>query len=229
MFKVQQIFCSQSGTGYPSSNRKHTFIKQNNFKCLFGRVKTHKQRQKYRLKVSLSYQKVETEEQIENLQVQFLGEKNGLYEMQGSLRTDVAADRIYNLLVDYEGLSEVYRTIDSSTFTTASDGKIILNQVCRWEFLLLSGTFETVFLMNEFKDDYKLVFEAIKSPFMKSMTGSWKILDDKDGGTIVQHVLAVQPLLSPPPILGDYTQRIFESQVRGILEDLQASLTSLRE
>ena len=45
-----------------------------------------------------------------------------------------------------------------------------------------------------------------------------------DGGSRIEHVLAVKPLLSIPAAVAPYTSSIFKSQVATLLADLQAEL-----
>ena len=44
------------------------------------------------------------------------------------------------------------------------------------------------------------------------------------GGCKVEHRLTVEPVISPPPFMTNYTQRIFVKQVASILDDLEQEL-----
>jgi len=44
------------------------------------------------------------------------------------------------------------------------------------------------------------------------------------GGSRIEHVLAVKPLLSIPAAVAPYTSSIFKSQVAALLQDLEAEL-----
>jgi hypothetical protein len=44
------------------------------------------------------------------------------------------------------------------------------------------------------------------------------------GGSRIEHILAVKPLLSIPAAVAPYTSSIFKSQVAALLADLQAEI-----
>ena len=48
-----------------------------------------------------------------------------------------------------------------------------------------------------------------------------QIKPQQDGGSLVEHRLTVEPMVSPPAFLTGYTQKIFVKQVASILRDLE--------
>jgi hypothetical protein len=44
------------------------------------------------------------------------------------------------------------------------------------------------------------------------------------GGSVVEHVLAVKPLVTIPAVIAPYTASIFKAQVAALLSDLQAEI-----
>lgn len=46
----------------------------------------------------------------------------------------------------------------------------------------------------------------------------------EEGGCKIEHKLTVEPSISPPSFMKDYTQRIFVKQVASILRDLEQEL-----
>lgn len=49
-------------------------------------------------------------------------------------------------------------------------------------------------------------------------------LSDGSGGSHIQYVLKVTPMVAPPAAMGSYTRRIFEKQVLQIMQDLDSAL-----
>ena len=52
---------------------------------------------------------------------------------------------------------------------------VLSMQVCRWEFLIFSGTFETTLSVSEHPDQGRLVFDLLKSAFMRSFHVCWQV------------------------------------------------------
>ena len=48
-------------------------------------------------------------------------------------------------------------------------------QVCRWEFLIFSGTFETTLSVSEHPDEGRLVFGLLESAFMRNFHVCWQV------------------------------------------------------
>lgn len=48
-------------------------------------------------------------------------------------------------------------------------------QICRWEFLVFSGTFETRLTVHEAREHGEVVFNLISSSFMQQFQGAWKV------------------------------------------------------
>ena len=48
-------------------------------------------------------------------------------------------------------------------------------QICRWEFLVFSGTFETRLAVHEARKHGEVVFDLISSSFMQQFQGAWKV------------------------------------------------------
>lgn len=51
-------------------------------------------------------------------------------------------------------------------------------------------------------------------------TARRQVLPREGGGCVVEHVLAVKPLVDVPPAVAPYTSHIFKQQVAGLLRDL---------
>jgi hypothetical protein len=47
--------------------------------------------------------------------------------------------------------------------------------VCRWEFLVFSGTFETQLTVDEDRKAGTVVFNLVSSTFMRHFQGRWQV------------------------------------------------------
>ena len=47
--------------------------------------------------------------------------------------------------------------------------------MCRWEFLVFSGSFETHLTVDENMDRDEVVFNLVSSSFMKQFQGRWQV------------------------------------------------------
>ena len=54
-----------------------------------------------------------------------------------------------------------------------------------------------------------------------------QVLPREGGGCVVEHVLAVKPLVDVPPAVAPYTSSIFKQQVAGLLRDLAGEAARL--
>ncbi len=50
-----------------------------------------------------------------------------------------------------------------------------MRQVCRWEFLVFSGTFETKLMVEEDLPCGTVVFHLVSSSFMRHFEGRWQV------------------------------------------------------
>ncbi|KAK9818614.1 hypothetical protein WJX74_001276 [Apatococcus lobatus] len=157
------------------------------------------------------------------LQVRPASVEGGTFTVRGSLETACQPDAIYQTLVDYANLPTVFKNLDSCRSWT-EDGQKKLLQVCRWEFLIFSGTFETTLSVSEHPDQGRLVFNLLQSAFMRNFHVCWQLKPLPNGRTLVQHELTVDPIVDPPPAFRGYAEKIFYQQVQSLLQDLQHHL-----
>ena len=148
--------------------------------------------------------------------VEVQSEVGGAYTIDGSLEMPFAADRVFAVLLDYEGSAEVYRNIVGTELTVEGGAKV-LTQDCRWQFLVFSGSFQTSFDVLEDIPGMELLFRQRQAGFLRDFTGLWKVTPLDGARCVVTHKMTVRPALSPPAFAG----RIFAKQVEDILQDLQ--------
>uniref|UniRef100_A0A7S1X3D0 Coenzyme Q-binding protein COQ10 START domain-containing protein n=1 Tax=Tetraselmis chuii TaxID=63592 RepID=A0A7S1X3D0_9CHLO len=148
---------------------------------------------------------------------------NGGYTVTGALEVQARPEDVYAVLVDYEGAHNIFSNIEA-TKVLEVDGKTQLLQKCRWTFLMFSGTFDAILSVREVPEQKVLLFELVRSSFMKGFEGRWHVVDNGAGGSVVEHSLTVNPTLSPPGVMGGYTRKIFVEQEHQVLDDLIAEL-----
>ena len=145
--------------------------------------------------------------------------EDGWYTAEGrvALPDGVDAGDAFGTLLDYESSSEIFHNITEAI--VASDpktGQKQLEEKCKWTFLVFSGTFDMLLDVDEDVPNRTLVFSLAKpGVFMKAFEGRWEVRE-----TEVRHTLTVRPGITPPPALSNYTEKVFERQVRRVMEDL---------
>lgn len=149
----------------------------------------------------------------------------GRFTVRGTFTSAFPAEVVWKVITDYDRLSQVYSSIVSSRTRTV-DNQLQIIQDCKWHFLLFSGTFQTRLSVREEPHHLRLTFNLLDgSIFMRDFVGQWQLTPQADGSCAVQHRLTVQPSVSPPPLFNGYTERIFCSQITGLLKDLQQDLS----
>lgn len=156
-----------------------------------------------------------------------VAQQGDLYTICGSLETGLSREAILGVLTDYEGLARIYSSIEESRLSVIGRKKSVL-QVCRWEFLVFSGTFETKLTVEEDLPIGTVVFHLVSSSFMRQFEGRWQVSELADGSCKVEHRLSVEPFLAPPQAFAGYTQKIFVRQVERLLEDLSSELCRIQ-
>ncbi|BDA47163.1 hypothetical protein COCOBI_10-0080 [Coccomyxa sp. Obi] len=156
-----------------------------------------------------------------------VAQQEGLYTICGSLETGLSREAVLCVLTDYEGLARIYSSIEESKLSVIGRKKSVL-QVCRWEFLVFSGTFETKLTVEENLPSGTVVFHLVSSSFMKQFEGRWQVSELADGSCKVEHRLSVEPVLAPPQAFAGYTQKIFVRQVERLLQDLSRELCRIQ-
>ncbi|KAK9905740.1 hypothetical protein WJX75_005449 [Coccomyxa subellipsoidea] len=137
----------------------------------------------------------------------------GRYTIRGHLETGMPRQAVLGVLTDYEGLARIYSSIEDSR-QCIINGKKGVNQLCRWEFLVFSGNFETELTVEEDLPNGSVVFRLVTSSFMRQFEGRWQVSELENGSCRVEHQLSVEPVLAPPQAFAGYTQKIFMRQSR---------------
>lgn len=151
--------------------------------------------------------------------------QDGTFTVTGTINCQLPAEVIYQSLIDYERLPEVFRNVESCTVQrNQDDGSIRLLQMVMWKFLIFRGSFVTELEVVEDAEAYELSFKLLKSAFMREFVGTWKVDKENMGNCTIRHTISVDPAVKPPQRIGDITKHIFETQVRGILDDLSNEL-----
>ncbi|KAK9824396.1 hypothetical protein WJX72_009979 [[Myrmecia] bisecta] len=155
--------------------------------------------------------------------VRLLSSQKGTYSVAGQMHSMADAADVYVLLSDYAALDRVFSSVEQSNVVHSNGQKQIL-QLCRWEFLIFSGTFKTLLSVAEDPVAGRLVFSLVNSSFMRDFEGRWQITPLDGGGCSIEHNLTVAPVVAPPETFAGYAQKIFMRQVSRVMEDLQGEL-----
>ena len=142
----------------------------------------------------------------------------GVRRLAVQLRTDQTVDDLWEVLTDYEGLSEFIPNLSSSKLIERSGNRVTLSQIGSQQLVLgLKFSAEVQLELTEHRPEGLLQFRMIKGDF-RSFEGSWRLQSVPDQ-TLVLYELTVQGCLGMPVAL-------IEQRLR---QDLNDNLLAVEE
>ncbi|KAG0611324.1 hypothetical protein M758_7G132300 [Ceratodon purpureus] len=150
-------------------------------------------------------------------------------------RFSVALDPegVYNIITDPNN-RRVFKNIKEVVFRKVleDDGNrqlVEVEQLGRWRFLMLSGTFSSRVIVEQNREEKSMLFDLSRQGMMKKFSGSWKIEPMADGagerdgasGAWVNFQQVLEPAVIPPWPLNGYVRGVTERIIREMLADLQ--------
>jgi len=162
-------------------------------------------------------------------------------------------DGVYDIIIDPNN-RHVFKNIKEVTYRKVleDDGNrqlVEVEQLGRWKFLFLSGSFASRVIVEQNRQEHALVFDLAKQGMMRKFSGSWKFEpmkasesgdlghgerrapghDDPVVGSWVSFQQVVEPAVKPPWPLNNYIRGIAEKIVREMLGDLQRECQRLSD
>ena len=142
----------------------------------------------------------------------------GVRRLAVQLRTDQTVDDLWEVLTDYEGLSEFIPNLSSSKLIERSGNRVTLSQIGSQQLVLgLKFSAEVQLELTEHRPEGLLQFRMIKGDFRR-FEGSWRLQSVPDQ-TLVLYELTVQGCLGMPVAL-------IEQRLR---QDLNDNLLAVEE
>jgi len=171
--------------------------------------------------------------------------KGSFCQIDARFSVALPPDGVYNIITDPNN-RRVFKNIKEVVFRKVleDDGNrqlVEVEQLGRWRFLMLSGTFSTRVIVEQNRRECSLVFDMTKQGMMKKFSGSWKIEprlasensigtadsnrelpnSDVPSGSWVNFQQVVEPAIIPPWPLNGYIRGVTERIIREMLSDLQ--------
>jgi hypothetical protein len=175
-----------------------------------------------------------------NPRVEYLGAVDGgaMLTVRGRLTLPLdPPDAVYAVLSDYDRCPEVF----SSTVLHARserqgepgsrDSSVTVVQGAKWRVLGFSGSFDVRLTVKEDPEARTLVFTLVESAFLKGFEGRWAVRPRKAGGgrgCVVEHVLAVEPMVALPRPIAAVASMLFTRQIDSLLGDLRKEMERQR-
>jgi ribosome-associated toxin RatA of RatAB toxin-antitoxin module len=148
---------------------------------------------------------------------ELVSNEGGKFSLVGEMVLACDADSVYAMLTDYLASPRIFSTVDSVRVDEMDDGRLLVQQSCRWRFLVFGGAFPCQLAVSEEKQRRYMEVELHKKGFIREFEGSWTVTEEPTlGGVRVRHTLALRPALTPP-----YAHKIFLKQIREILQDVE--------
>ena len=147
---------------------------------------------------------------------------NGTRRLAALLRTPINIDAIWNVLTDYNRLSELIPNLKSSEVISRVGNRIHLKQVGSQKLMGLNFSAQVQIELCENRELGVLDFHLIKGDFRR-FEGAWKMQELKDEkGTCLLYELTVQGCLGMPVALIE--QRLRDDLKTNLLAVEQAAL-----
>jgi len=175
-----------------------------------------------------------------NPRVEYLGALDGqgaMLTVRGRLTLPLdGADAVYAVLSDYDRCPEVF----SSTVVHARSERrgvpgepgssVTVVQGAKWRVLGFSGSFDVRLTVDEDPRARTLVFKLVESAFLKGFEGRWAVRPRRRDprGCVVEHVLAVEPVVALPRPIAAAASLLFTRQIHSLLGDLRKEMERQR-
>ncbi len=143
---------------------------------------------------------------------------SGTRRLAAQLRTPASSDRIWEVLTDYNNLSEFIPNLTESKLVKRNSNKVELAQVGSQNLIGFNFTAKVNIQLEEDRANGDLRFHLIKGDFRK-FEGSWKIKSISGQGTCLLYELIVQGCVGMPV-------RLIEQRLR---DDLTTNLISVEK
>ena len=147
---------------------------------------------------------------------------DGTRRLAAILRTPIGIDSIWNILTDYDHLSNHIPNLVSSQVIERKGNRVQLKQVGAQKLMGLSFSAQVQLELVENPEMRLLTFHLVKGDFRR-FEGLWKMQELKEGeGTSLLYELTVQGCLGMPVALIE--QRLREDLKNNLLAVEQAAL-----
>jgi len=174
-----------------------------------------------------------------NPRVEYLGAVDGgaMLTVRGRLTLPLdRADAVYAVLRDYDRCPEVFsstvlhaRSERSGPTEPGGEETVSVVQGAKWRVLGFSGSFDVRLSVREDPQARTLVFRLVESAFLRGFEGRWAVAPTKSGrGCVVEHVLAVEPVVPLPRPIAAVASVLFTRQIDSLLGDLRAEMERQR-
>lgn len=177
-----------------------------------------------------------------NPRVEYLGALGGgaMLTVRGRLTLPLdPPDAVYAVLSDYDRCPEVFSStvLHARSERTGEPGEpgssVSVVQGAKWRVLGFSGSFDVSLTVQEDPRARTLVFTLVESAFLKGFEGRWAVRPrgKKAGGgrgCVVEHVLAVEPVVPLPRPIAAVASVLFTRQIDSLLGDLRKEMERQR-
>ena len=148
---------------------------------------------------------------------------NGTRRLAALLRTPINIDSIWNVLTDYDHLSELIPNLASSEVVSRDGNRVHLKQVGSQKLMGLKFSAQVQLELIENHNSGSLEFHLLKGDFRR-FEGAWRMQKLSNGeGTCLLYELTVQGCLGMPVALIE--QRLREDLKTNLLAVEQAALS----
>lgn len=181
--------------------------------------------------------------------------KGSFCQIDARFSVPLPPDDVYDIITDPNN-RRVFKNIKEVVYRKVlqDDGNkqlVEVEQLGRWRFLMISGTFSCRVLVEQDRQQHTMTFDLIRQGMMKKFSGSWKIdalmpsetsncgtsstrynqISENGGelGCWITFNQTVEPAIIPPWPLNGYVRGVTAKIVREIFGDLQRECIRLAQ
>lgn len=141
------------------------------------------------------FTEIELDRLLDSVEITTHAQEGRTRQVKASLMVPVAAETLWRVLTDYEGLANFIPNLSSSRLLPHPSGGIRLEQVGGQRILKINFSARVVLDMAE-EYPHRISFKMVEGDF-KAFSGYWQ-LTPQDQGTELTYFLEVRPKLTMP-------------------------------
>ncbi|XP_024366129.1 uncharacterized protein [Physcomitrium patens] len=172
--------------------------------------------------------------------------KGSFCQIDARFSVALPPDGVFNIITDPNN-RRVFKNIKEVVYRKVleDDGNrqlVEVEQLGRWRFLMLSGTFSSRVIVEQNREEKLMLFDLSRQGMMKKFSGSWKIEpmlaselsigsreNNATPGSWVNFQQVLEPAIVPPWPLNGYVRGVTERIIREMLADLQLECLRLSQ
>jgi hypothetical protein len=135
-------------------------------------------------------------------------DKQGVYQVQGYMEADASTSVAWNVLTDYNHMSEFLPSITSSTISGTNDGVLLVRQTFVAKFLFFNHSADALFEIILIPNLNSVSFTDVLHNDFIECTGIWSIVSMNGHSGIIYNVKIIPSVDAPHWIVRSVSRKM---------------------